>query len=458
MSLENHWWDGGDHLAVRGRTVRALALAFLVLLAPMGAVGDYARADAGSVSVAESNLPKSDLQPTGTIERIHSAGITGANVSVGVLDVTGFESDSPALAGQVADVRSFGPGQDVPRLGRNAHGTATASIVANVAPDAEFYLASFTTKDGYRHAVDWFIQRDVDVIVVPVSFYGQPRDSAANVSRTLQRATGNGITVVTAAGNIANSYWRGAYEPDARGRLQFDGDARNYVSGTDSRAVIWLSWTHEATGQFSVELYRDGLQEPVATSKNYTRDSTPNGRLTATIDPDEEYYFVVRGPPIATRPILTVESPTHTFETTHRHGSVTQPGVSDDVITVGAFDVGESAVAPYSGAGPVDSNPGVDVVGYTNLVAPGYPAGFEGTSSSAAYVGGLAVLVHDVDPDATPGHVESLLERTARDVGRAGPDTVSGYGIAEPEPLIELARNESAAREPESTETVNSMP
>ena len=445
MASRNRWLWTRRTDATSGAVLRAGALVLLVLLAPVGGVSDYATADTPPVKVAGSHA-RTDVQPSGTIERLHAAGVTGDDVTVGVLDVSGYDTGNPALAGQVADTRSFGPGQGVPDLGRTAHGTATASIVANVAPDAEFYLASFRTPDGYHDAVDWLMENDVDVLVVPVSFYGQSRTSQSAIAETTRRAARQGTTVVAAAGNLANSYWRGEYRPDTRGRLQFDGDSRNYLVGDAPRATVWLSWSGATDADFTLELYREGRDDPVATSENYTMDGAQNERLTAPIDPDASYYLHVRGPLIAESTRITLESPTHDFEYSYRHGSVTQPAVPDDVIAVGAYDVGQGAVAPYSSAGPVDRNPGVDVVGPTNLVAPGYPSGFKGTSSSAAYVGGLAALVYDVDQDATPGHVESLLERTARDVGRTGPDTVAGYGVVEPERLVQLARNESTPR------------
>lgn len=445
-SRSRRWYRRTPALPNR-RVFRAVALVVLVLLAPMGSVDESARADQPSVEVAhDGNFPRSDIQPSGTIERLHAAGVTGKNVSVGILDVTGYDTTNHALSGQVAAKRSFGPGSGVPNLGRNAHGTATASLVANVAPDAELYLASFSTQESYHDAFEWLVENDVDVVVAPVSFYGQPRDSSSNLSDPAIQATRSGTTVVAAAGNLANSYWAGTFKSDPRGRLQFDGGYQNHLVGNDSRVVIWLSWSEQTDANFSVELYREGRDEPVATSRNYTRDRAQNARLATTIDPSAEYYFVVRGPPLGPKPRITVESPTHEFEFAHQHGSVTQPAVADDVVSVGAYDIQTDAAAAYSAAGPVDHNPGVDVLGPTNLVAPGYPSGFEGTSASAAYVGGLAALVYGVDQDATPGHVESLLERSARDVGRAGPDTVNGYGVVEPEALIRLARNESTAR------------
>lgn len=446
MASRNRWWDGRQWTRPSVAVLQAVALALLVLLAPIGGTTDFSRAETATVEVADGSHARTDIRPAGTIERLHANGVTGDNVTVGILDVTGFDTQNPSIAGKVADTRSFGPGHRVPNLGRTAHGTATASIVANVAPDAEFYLASFRTTDGYHEAFDWLLDNDVDVIVVPVSFYGQPRTSGAAIAAPTKRAARQGTTVVAAAGNIGNSYWSGQYEPDARGRLTFDGDTKNYLEGDSSRVTLWLSWPKAQAVDFTIELYREGRDEPVATSQNYTMDSARNERLTTTIDPDANYYFLVRGPPMLTTPSLTIESPTHEFQHGHRHGSVTQPAVSDDVITVGAYDFGEGGPAAYSGAGPVASNPGVDVLGPTDIIAPGYSTGFEGTSSSTAYVGGLAVLVHDVDPDTSPGHVESLLERTSKDVGRTGPDTVAGYGIVEPDRLIKLAKNESTPR------------
>lgn len=448
MASRSRWWEVRHPPAVRGQALRAAALVLLVVLAPIGGLGDRVRAEQPTVEVAAGNYPRSDVQPNGVLERVHATGVTGDNVTVGILDVSGFDTNTAGLAGQVVAARTFGPGSGVPYLGRNAHGTATASIVASIAPDAEFYLASFSTPRGYRAAFDWLLASEVDVVVAPVSFYGQPRTAAANLSAPIERARRSGTTVVVPAGNLARSHWRGPYTPDARGRLRFGGDVRNRLRGNGSRVTLWLSWPRSADARFTLELYRRGVDEPVATSENYTTDAARNERLSAAIDPDGTYYFVVRGPPIMTTPVVTVESPTHRFEYATRQGSITQPALSEAAITVGAYEVGRGAVAPYSAAGPVAGRTGVDVVGPTNLVAPGYPRGFEGTSSAAAYTGGLAALVHDVDPAARPGHVELLLERTARDVGEPGPDPVAGYGVVELGPLLRLARNESSTARP----------
>jgi len=428
-----------------GPVLRALALAILVVLAPVGGLGGDVRADQTTVRLADGQHLRSDVQPSGPIERLHAAGVTGDNVTVGVLDVSGYDTSNPTLSGQVAASKTFGAGSGVPFLGRNAHGTATASIVAEVAPDADLYLASFTTPEDYREGFDWLLDNEVDVVVLPFSFYGQPHTGRGTLSDPIVRASRSGTTVVAAAGNLGQRSWHGTFQPGPRGRHRFDTDARNRLLGNESRVTIWLHWPRTTDANFSIELYRRGTRTPIAMSENFTRDDARNERLVATVDPDREHFFVVRGPALSDGQRISVESSTHRFEYATQHGSVAQPALHDDVISVGAYDVGQASVAPYSAAGPVDGMTGVDVVAPTNLVAPGYPRGFEGTSPAAAYTAGLAALVHDTDPDATPGHVEALLERTSRDAGSPGPDTIAGYGVVEPERLIEVARNETSA-------------
>lgn len=441
-SASRPWFDPGT-IPVSGPTLRAVGLVLLVFLAPVGGLGGDVRADHATVELADGQHLRSDVQPSGPLERLHAAGVTGDNVTVGVLDVSGYDTDNPTLSGQVAASRTFGAGSDIPFLGRNAHGTATASIVAEVAPDAELYLASFTTTEDYRKGFDWLLANDVDVILLPFSFYGQPRTGSANLSAPIVRASRSGTTVIAAAGNLGQRSWHGPFRPGPRGRHRFDTDVKNTLHGNDSRVTLWLHWPETTDANFSIELYRRGTRTPIAMSENYTRDAARNERLVANVDPTANHYFVVRGPPLSNDVRISVESPTHRFEYATQHGSVPQPAVHDDVIAVGAYDIGQASVPPYSSAGPVASTPGVDVVAPTNLVAPGYPRGFEGTSPAAAYTAGLAALVYDADPDATPGHVEALLERTARDVGRPGPDTVAGYGVVESERLVDVARNET---------------
>jgi len=136
------------------------------------------------------------------VEAVHDAGVTGENVSVGVVDVTGFDPDHPALRGQVVATRAFAPQETVRNGGQHGHGTAAASLVTTVAPDADLHLATFDTADQYESAVEWLRSVDVDVVVAPVSFYGTPGDGSARVAQVTDRVAADDTVVVAPAGNL----------------------------------------------------------------------------------------------------------------------------------------------------------------------------------------------------------------------------------------------------------------
>jgi subtilisin family serine protease len=68
-------------------------------------------------------------------DSVHERGLTGENVTVGIID-GGFRVSDPELAGHVAAHRSFGASGDAD------HGTAVASVVADTAPDADLHVAA----------------------------------------------------------------------------------------------------------------------------------------------------------------------------------------------------------------------------------------------------------------------------------------------------------------------------
>ena len=60
------------------------------------------------------------------------------------------------------------------------------------------------------------------------------------------------------------------------------------------------------------------------------------------------------------------------------------------------------------------------------------PSGYYGTSMAAPHVAGLAALIiasNRLGPNPSPGAVQRLIERTARDIGPTGFDTVYGHGL-----------------------------
>ncbi|QGA83634.1 S8 family serine peptidase [Halomicrobium sp. LC1Hm] len=381
------------------------------------------------------------------LDAIHDSGITGDGVRVGVVDVTGFDPGHESIESQVVATRSFGRDQSVRNAGRHDHGTAAASLVARVAPDAELALATFDTPRGYHRAVRWLLDRDVDVIVAPVSFYGTPGDGSARVARVAERARAENVTFVAPTGNLARGHWDGEYDDPSDGKLRFSGGTRNYLrSDGATELTLWLSWDRaHAAETYRASLYwTDGNRtQLIARSQPYERDGVPNQRLSVQLE-GGDYFVVVRGPSDATGAHLELVSPTHRFQYDDPAGSITAPATADDVLAVGAYDLRRDRPEPFSSRGPTtDGRTGVDVVAPDRLPAAQRPDGFVGSSAGAPYVGGLAALLLDVDPSRSPTAVERALERHARDVGRDGVDMQTGHGLVRPAPTVRAVANDT---------------
>jgi hypothetical protein len=427
----------------RGSPLLAVALAVGLLVAGIGAFA--ASAPTVSEPGASSGVESAPTNATG-LDRLHAAGVTGANVSVGVVDVTGFDAGHPAIADRVVATRSFASGETVRNGGNTAHGTAAASLVTRVAPDSSLYLATFDTVSGYRRAVAWLLANDVDVVVAPVTFYGKPGDGSSAVARVGTQAARSGTVFVAPVGNLAQGHWRGRYDPIRNGTHRFADGTRNYVrtSGSDD-LTVWLSWDRRhAAENYTAELYwTNGTSSRlVARSQPYRADGVPNERIVASLS-SGAYYVVVRGPPNRTGARLRLSSPTHSFQYRDPSGSIAAPATGRDVLAVGAYDEEAGRVEPFSSHGPAGDRLGVDVVAPDDLPAAEKPEGFEGSSASAPYAAGVAALVLDADPRASPRAVETTLERTAVDVADAGVDEATGYGRVDAVRAVEGIRNES---------------
>ncbi|WP_276271127.1 S8 family serine peptidase [Haloarcula litorea] len=433
-------------MADPGRVAVAAALAVLALTGAFGAVATTTGPTAERPAEPPATTPASG-SPSG-FAALHASGVTGANVSVGVVDVTGFETDAPVLDDRVRAARAFGTGSvSAPPSG---HGTAVATVVARTAPDATLSLARVDGPDSYRRAVRWLREAGVDVVVAPVSFYGQPGDGSGEAARAAARASDDGVVFVAPAGNLAEGHWRGRYDGDsaADGALAFaDGETRTAIRG-GTEVTVWLSWPRDSADEdYTAELYwtNGTATRLVARSQPYTADETPNERIVAEVSPGR-YFLRVRGPAEPTGTRVRLVSPTHEFEHARGRGSIVAPATASGVVTVGAYDTRVDRVEPFSSRGPTaDGRVGVDVVAPDRRFAGLTERGFVGSSAATPYVGGLAALLLSADGSLSPATVELLLEVTARDVGPRGVDYASGHGLVQPGPAVAAATNNTTA-------------
>jgi hypothetical protein len=381
---------------------------------------------------------RDDYAVDSAVVALHEAGVTGENVRVGVLDVTGYDLTRDEFEGRIEDTRRFGA-DAAPIDSGNVHGTAAASTVARIAPDSDIYLATFATPDGYEAALDWMANEDVDVVVTPVAQLGTLGNGESRLAQVTTAAVENGTTVVAPAGNIARGHWRGEYRATDRGRHVFGGRPLNELEGDAERVEIRLVWEEGTEEDYTVELHRiEGTEtERIAQSVREGTGTFPSERLTAVLG-DGRYAIAIDGPPESTRTRLRIASPTHAFEQVHPNRSVVAPATAPGVISVGAIDPATGEIEPFSSRGPTaDGRPGVDVVAPDRQVIPGTTVEFTGTSASAAFVGGVAALAIDVAPDLSPKELSRVLEDAA---AGSGYSAVRGHGRIDPEITVRMAR------------------
>ncbi len=125
-----------------------------------------------------------------------------------------------------------------------------------------------------------------------------------------------------------------------------------------------------------------------------------------------------------------------------KRGTITTPGISPNIVTVGAVDdkrtvdISDDVVAEFSSRGPAHGNipkpdvvaPGVNVVSLnTDRNYTGGPRLYSlekayttmsGTSVAAPIVAGIAALIFEAHPEYTPDDVKSLILKYARTIDK----------------------------------------
>ncbi|WP_276258412.1 S8 family serine peptidase [Haloglomus litoreum] len=372
-------------------------------------------------------------------DSVHDRGLTGDDVTVGIID-GGFRVSDPELAGHVAAHRSFGAAGDAD------HGTAVASVVADTAPDADIHVAAVgdtTTAAEYREAVTWLRASGVDVIVDAGSYFGHTDAGTGSLSSVARNASGD-VLFVTSAGNYAQRHWAGNHVPDGGRWVAFapgaEGNALADGEVFAGRVRASLQWTpvdgNGTTADYELYLFRRGIGGP-----RVVASASPDGNDSAvyldTTVPRGRYYLAVEADDVPGPHRLELFA---TRDLAHRTpaGSLAVPASSRGVLAVGAYDYGTDSIAEFSSRGPVDNRTGVDLVAPDAVAAPGTGAA-GGTSFAAPYVAGTAALVLDAHPNATAAQLRDVLERSARDVGAPGRDDATGAGLLDARTAATLA-------------------
>ncbi len=387
------------------------------------------------------------------------AGYDGRGVQVGVIDL-GFMGLSRVMGTELPTaVRamcfdySTPPPTSFTHLARDcetggSHGTVVAESVLDIAPEVELFIANPGTPGDLKRVIDWMTLHGVDVINHSVGwFFDGPGDgtSPSSVSplETVELAVTKGIVWANAAGNDAWHTWfkRAPFSPYV---INFDGlDSTNSIQLRRGWHIpVQLRWD-DTWGGADRDL--DLCIGDTATGAILQCTGNPQAggaghnpyevlRFTPPKDGQFDLVVVRRG---GTEPgwiQLTIWwGPA--LEHSTGNGSITNPGESNNpgVLTVGAAHWNNAdTIESYSSRGPLpDGRIKPDLVGAACGETETWTRGFCGTSQASPHVAGMAALVRQRFPQATPAQVAAYLKNNAEQrVSSPDPNNTWGHGLA----------------------------
>ena len=374
----------------------------------------------------------------------------GDGVRVGILDV-GFAGYERLLGSELpAHVKAHafwdaGAGPDITG-GGEAHGTACAEVVHDVAPGAELYLANAGSPEGLRQATTWLIEQGVEVISHSIAWPLGGGDGKGPIHDVVRLAHDSGVIWVNAAGNFAQGFWGGYWsDPDSNRILNVDGHGSEAILLPTSTAfgevhawLTWDRWPYSTDLDFVIELLAtDG--EVLATSQ----DDQPDPFAFRALDLQGSSNLAgttmrircLRGDPQGRFLRVTRTDGDLAPQSRVPAGSLAMPADSPDAIAVGAYAWGDRSLEPFSSYGPtLDGRPKPEILGpdrvQNSVIDP-----FFGTSAACPHVAGAIALLLGAGPrgglfDARPdtGQVTALLRREAEPLDSPAPAGATGWG------------------------------
>ena len=388
----------------------------------------------------------------------HAAGAKGQGVKVAIID-GGFKGadklpeDMPVRWWQ-RDYTYTGI-----YAGTDAHGTACAEIIYDVAPEAELYLYKVADIVDLENAKDRCIQNGVAIVNYSATWVGEGfGDGRGLICDIVNDAADNGILWVNAVGNYAQKHYAGFWrdsDDDNRHDFAAGDDMVNFVDKVEIGDAIRMTLTWDdwpiTTADYDLYLYHQdafGNIEEVSNSTDVQGEDggAPVEFLEYVALQEGTYGISVVRVGEAEPKKLRVWSWHHDIEYPVPASSLGIPSDARGSLSVGAIHQDQwelGTVASYSSRGPTaDGRIKPDLVAPSGVTTASYGVErllFGGTSAATPHVAGAAALLKSANPSLSRDGLWQALVEAAVDVGAPGKDDSTGYGklvLSVPAPQI----------------------
>ena len=384
-------------------------------------------------------------------DALQQAGVTGRGVKVGILDFGFQRYRALVAAGEVPRakaMRTFNRAGSVEAS--TPHGTGCAEIIADMAPDAELYMAAVDGTDGQIIAAgQWLASQGVDIVNFSGGGHYGPHNGTALLDRFVDHTVReHDILWVNAAGNEGASHWTA---------MAVDRNRNGYVDNVDPRfpdliavageqmliTVVWDDWGSDPrrpSARQDIDAYllaeQPGGLVPVAASREVQNGRGKAAEMMALqgIPRGQVLYLALHMKRVsrAVRVHVFVRGGEIAPKVPGR--SVGIPATARAALAVAAVDARNDQLEDFSSRGPTDDRRmKPEVSAPDNTISMAYGRGrsagrFPGTSAAAPHVAGFAALLKQLEPQASAANLYAAIQRHVVPKGRGKPNAEHGHG------------------------------
>ena len=451
--------DGAVNVAFNGAVVATVPIDSVSLLRRSDNVGYIELPERGtSTDIVSEGVTDIDAND------VHTGGVTGNGVTVAVID-TGFNSTNPEIRENIVRTENITGGEFKTRTG--AHGTASAEVVTDTAPNVSLVLISAPNlfQTSLEKAIDFADEEtSADIISFSIGSLTGPFDGTSGIDDEIAEASQNGTQTFVSAGNAAdgnhlNTTFSDSDDDDFH---NFNGSDELLKIRRDSQSDdigVFVSWNDypDSSENFDIELY-DSERDRIAVSNNVQNGSgsfPPEEGIALSTFPENStppYSLAIRSTD-TTRSvefnIFTIDSNTLEYNTSQQ--SVTSPATEETAIAVGAVRSGTRQLESFSSRGPtVDGRRKPDIVapdGVSTNTAEFDP--YFGTSAAAPHAAGVGALIIAANSSlnreqairtVTETSSASIVNSATRSVDSAGANNQTGFGLIDASAAVDAVR------------------